>query len=185
MPVEIPGAIPFTDDRNTRQLRRRRGAPLLAGAGGDGAGVQGVPDAFRRQVEPRPPLLGSARPRVHPLLGSHRTARIPAVPQLRSARDARGLLARGQQRRLLARRAASEGVFYSYAYPEPSGYRDEPHRASTLLARTTSLQRVRPALRGGAHSGDPDATLLEFLQSTYEAAANRAEWDRSALERAY
>ena len=30
---------------------------------------------------------------------------------------------------------------------------------------------------------DPDATLLEFLQSTYEAAANTANWDRAALER--
>jgi hypothetical protein len=31
-------------------------------------------------------------------------------------------------------------------------------------------------------SADPDAALLEFLQSTYEAAANCAQWDRSALE---
>ena len=31
---------------------------------------------------------------------------------------------------------------------------------------------------------DPDALLIEFLQSTYEAAADRAGWDRAALERA-
>jgi len=31
-------------------------------------------------------------------------------------------------------------------------------------------------------SADPDATLLAFLQSTYEAAANAAKWDRAALE---
>jgi hypothetical protein len=31
-------------------------------------------------------------------------------------------------------------------------------------------------------SADPDAALLEFLQSTYKAAANCAQWDRSALE---
>ena len=30
---------------------------------------------------------------------------------------------------------------------------------------------------------DPDRTLLEFLQTTYEAAANLAKWDRAALER--
>jgi hypothetical protein len=31
-------------------------------------------------------------------------------------------------------------------------------------------------------ASDPDAVLLEFLQSTYEAAADRAQWDRAALE---
>jgi len=31
-------------------------------------------------------------------------------------------------------------------------------------------------------SADPDKTLLEFLQSTYEAAADTAKWDRDALE---
>jgi len=31
-------------------------------------------------------------------------------------------------------------------------------------------------------SANPDATLLDFLQSTYEAAANSAKWDRAALE---
>ena len=36
------------------------------------------------------------------------------------------------------------------------------------------------AVRG---SSDPDATLMEFLQSTYEAAADLAGWDRAALER--
>lgn len=30
---------------------------------------------------------------------------------------------------------------------------------------------------------DPDAALLEFLQSTYDAAATTADWDRAALER--
>jgi hypothetical protein len=32
-------------------------------------------------------------------------------------------------------------------------------------------------------AGDPDATLNEFLQSTYDAAADLARWDRAALER--
>jgi hypothetical protein len=32
-------------------------------------------------------------------------------------------------------------------------------------------------------SASPDATLLEFLQTTYEAAANLAKWDRASLER--
>ncbi|HZG96281.1 MAG TPA: DUF5996 family protein [Mycobacteriales bacterium] len=48
---------------------------------------------------------------------------------------------------------------------------------------------ARPAvrLRAGAHvrtAADPDALLLDFLQSTYAAAAELAQWDRAALERA-
>lgn len=33
------------------------------------------------------------------------------------------------------------------------------------------------------HAGDPDALLLDFLQCTYEAAADLSKWDRAALER--
>ena len=75
-----------------------------------------------------------------------------------------------------------EGVFYSYAYPEPDGYRSMPVRPAAagfddLLSEfTLSYTVVRTAV-------DPDAVLLEFLQSTYEAAAERAEWDRPSLER--
>ena len=75
-----------------------------------------------------------------------------------------------------------EGVFYAYAYPEPSGYRDTvvaPAGArwdDDLGEFVLPYELVRTA-------GDPDALLLAFLQSTYEAAATTAGWDRDALER--
>ena len=75
-----------------------------------------------------------------------------------------------------------EGFFYSYAYPEPPGYRDRrilPDRASFSDAfgeYVLPYELVRTA-------ADPDTILLEFLQTTYEAAADCAEWDRKALER--
>lgn len=75
-----------------------------------------------------------------------------------------------------------EGVFYSYAYPEPPGYRDaavSPPGArwdDTLSEFVLPYELVRTA-------ADPDALLLEFLQRTYDAAATAAKWDRSALER--
>ena len=75
-----------------------------------------------------------------------------------------------------------EGAFYAYAYPEPPGYRDQavgPEGArwdDTLSEFILPYERVRTA-------ADPDATLLEFAQSTYEAAAGTADWDRAALER--
>ncbi len=75
-----------------------------------------------------------------------------------------------------------EGVFYSYAYPEPDGYRSTPVTPTaagfdeTLGEFTLPYTAVRTA-------SDPDAVLLAFLQSTYEAAADRAQWDRASLER--
>jgi hypothetical protein len=75
-----------------------------------------------------------------------------------------------------------EGAFYSYAYPEPTGYREMPVSPEgarwddDLAEFVLPYELVRTA-------PEPDAILLEFLQSTYEAAANTATWDRSALER--
>jgi Family of unknown function (DUF5996) len=77
--------------------------------------------------------------------------------------------------------AGHDALFYSYAYPEPPGYRDakvapaDAHFDAKLSEFVLPYASVRAAR-------DPDAVLLEFLQSTYEAAANSAGWDRAALE---
>ncbi len=74
-----------------------------------------------------------------------------------------------------------EAMFYSYAYPEPPGYAS--HRIEPPIASYSNDfgEFVLPyeAMR---QSPDPDAALLDFLQSTYEAAANLGHWDRGALE---
>ena len=75
-----------------------------------------------------------------------------------------------------------EGVFYSYAYPEPPGYRD----ASVSPAQATfdeALGEFTLPYTAVREAKDPDALLLDFLQSTYEVAADKAGWDREALER--
>lgn len=77
---------------------------------------------------------------------------------------------------------ADEGIFYAYAYPEPDGFRDwpvEPKGAfydAGLGEFMLPYEMVRTA-------DDPDATLLAFLQTTYEAAAEPGRWDRGRLER--
>jgi hypothetical protein len=75
-----------------------------------------------------------------------------------------------------------EAVFYSYAYPDPKGFRDARVEPAAGRFDATLGEFVLPydAVRASA---DPDATLLAFLQSTYEAAARTAGWDRAALER--
>jgi hypothetical protein len=75
-----------------------------------------------------------------------------------------------------------EGLFYSYAYPEPPGYRETTIRPDGASFDAALGEFVLPyeLVRRAA---DPDGLLLEFLQSTYEAAASTGQWDRTALER--
>jgi hypothetical protein len=72
-------------------------------------------------------------------------------------------------------------AFYSYAYPEPAGFRTAPLRPDAAFFSEALGEFILPydAVRTAAR---PDQALLEFLQSTYEAAANAAKWDRQALE---
>ena len=79
-----------------------------------------------------------------------------------------------------------EAAFYSYTAPEPAG-----------LADTVSQEKIRPAetfysaemkeffllYDNVRTSTSPEQTLMDFCQTTYEAGANLASWDRAALER--
>ena len=75
-----------------------------------------------------------------------------------------------------------QGLFYSYAYPEPDGYREAPVRPAEAFFSAELGEFVLPYEAVTAQE-NPGPYLLEFLQSTYEAAANCASWDRAALER--
>jgi hypothetical protein len=75
---------------------------------------------------------------------------------------------------------AAEPFFYSYAYPEPPGYRDAS--AGTGRFDDTFGEFVLPYAEVRAAS-DPAAVLTDFFQTTYRAAADLAHWDRAALER--
>jgi prepilin signal peptidase PulO-like enzyme (type II secretory pathway) len=74
-----------------------------------------------------------------------------------------------------------EAAFYSYAYPQPPGFRDSPVEPPGARFDAALGEFILPyeVVRTAA---DPDALLLSFLQSTYEAAAGLAGWDRAALE---
>jgi hypothetical protein len=74
-----------------------------------------------------------------------------------------------------------EAAFYSYAYPQPVGYAAHAVRPQAAYFHTGLGEFVLPyeVVRASAN---PDETLLDFLQTTYEAAALLAKWDRIALE---
>jgi Family of unknown function (DUF5996) len=74
-----------------------------------------------------------------------------------------------------------EPFFYSYAYPEPPGY-SACAIAPVQASYNSNMGEFVLPYEDMRCSADPDATLLAFLQTTYEAAANCAGWDRTALE---
>ena len=76
----------------------------------------------------------------------------------------------------------AEPAFYAYAYPEPPGYADHAVRPEGAYYHREMREFVLPyeAVRGASA---PDELLLEFAQSTYDAAAEHGRWDRSALDR--
>ena len=75
-------------------------------------------------------------------------------------------------------------AFYSYAYPEPAGFAAASVQPGAAFYTSELREFILPydVVR---QSESPDATLLEFLQTTYDAAANLAKWDRSSLERGH
>jgi len=78
--------------------------------------------------------------------------------------------------------AITDAAFYAYAAPEPAGFAASAVRpaAAFYSAQMSEFFLMYDEVRA---ADSPEATLLEFLQSTYEAAAERGNWDRAALEK--
>jgi hypothetical protein len=72
-------------------------------------------------------------------------------------------------------------AYYSYAYPTPKGFKDYPVQPEATFYHEGLGEFILPydAVR---ESDNPDQALLSFLQSTYDAAAELAKWDKSALK---
>lgn len=72
-------------------------------------------------------------------------------------------------------------AYYSYAYPEPPGFASAPVKPEGASYSTDLREFILPydVVR---QATDPDATLLEFFLTTYEAAATLGGWDRRELE---
>ena len=136
---------------------------------------------FVGKVSPVHLFWGGARPRGHAVLRPHRAAAPGRRAELRAARHARGVLARGQQRRLLAGTRRRGHLLLlrlpgAARLPRPPGRPQGARWDDALAEFVLPYEIVRTA-------SDPDATLLEFLRSTYVAAAETADWNRKDLER--
>jgi Family of unknown function (DUF5996) len=76
----------------------------------------------------------------------------------------------------------TEALFYAYAYPQPIGFegaRVAPPAATWL----EPLREFALPYEDVRKAADPDAAVLDFFQTTYDAAADLGHWDRTALER--
>jgi hypothetical protein len=76
----------------------------------------------------------------------------------------------------------SEAVFYAYAYPEPAGF-GQAAIAPAAASYSSAFGEFLLPYDAVRQAAAPDDLLLEFLQSTYQAAADLGRWDRAALER--
>jgi hypothetical protein len=76
--------------------------------------------------------------------------------------------------------AVESPVFYSYTAPAPAGLDKEPIHPGFY---STEMSEFILPYDYVAQAASPDESLLEFMQSTYEAGARLANWDRAALER--
>jgi hypothetical protein len=74
-----------------------------------------------------------------------------------------------------------DAAFYAYAYPEPPAFRAARVLPQQAVFNPSLGEFILPYAEVRS-ARNPDAMLLEFLHSSYEAAANAARWDRAALE---
>jgi len=182
-PNEIPDAIPFPDDDVHRaydaDAARRFWRILLA--------THHVLTHFRSG------FLGKASP-VHFFWGSFDLA-VTRFSGRRAPRHAGGVpnLPDDVAREAYSHEVSSAGfwpggggvieepAFYSYAYPPPEGFADARVKPAAAYFNTQLGEFVLPyeAVRTAP---DPAAALMDFLQSTYEAAADLAMWDRASLD---
>jgi hypothetical protein len=77
--------------------------------------------------------------------------------------------------------AMPQAIFYSYAYPEPKGFADAEVKPEAASYNSQLKEFILPydAVR---NAKSPDQVLLDFAQSTYDAASVLGKWDRTALE---
>ena len=184
MPVEIPDAIPFEQDRTHAAYDPEHVTRFWRSL----VQVERVLTRFRGQ------FLGKASP-VHFFWGSFDLAVTRfsgrAAPRLTS--DSPNLGAWVMQE-AYSHEVSSCGfwpgnggfgkaAFYSYAYPEPAGFAAAPVSPEATYYDQGLGQHILPydAVR---QAPSPDEQLMCFLQSTYAAAADLGHWDRAGLERA-
>lgn len=77
--------------------------------------------------------------------------------------------------------AVDNPAFYSYTVPQPPGIETQPVRPAGA-GWNTALSEFILMYDDVRLAPSPEETLYQFLESTYDAGARLAKWDRAALE---
>jgi len=181
MPVEVPNPIRFTEDHEhnsyDREYANRFWRALLL--------MEPVLQEFRSR------FIGKCSP-VHFFWGSFDMAVTRFSGRRAPEREGADLITREAYSHEVISHGwwpgskDMEAAFYSYTAPEPEG-----------LSQTISQGKIKPAqtfystemkefflLYDDVRTADsPESALMDFCQTTYEAGANLANWDRASLER--
>jgi hypothetical protein len=177
-PVEIPDPIPFADDKVH--------ASYDAGAVDRFHNILMRVDAVLKEF--RGGFVGKASP-VHFFWGSFDLA----VTRFSGRRAPEREGADPITREAYSHECSSAGfwpgsgpvgdaAFYSYTAPEPPGYAQHPVRPAAAYYHPEAKEFIL-MYEDVRNSSSPQSTLLDFLQSTYEAGAICGKWDRPSLER--
>jgi len=181
-PNEIPNGVPFAEDRRVRPYNADAVTRFFSAC-------LAVDEVFKRF---RTGFVGKASP-VHLFWGSFDLAvtRFSGRP---APAHPGGIPALPDQitREAYSHEVSSAGfwpggggvdfpAFYSYAYPSPPGFAKAAVQPEAAAFDATLGEFLLPyeAVRTAA---DPEKTLMAFLQSTYEAAADLGGWDRRSLD---
>lgn len=178
MPVEVPNPVPFEKDREHASYQReyveRFWRILLS--------VDAVLNEFRAR------FIGKSSP-VHFFWGSFDLAVTRFSGRRAPERPGADLITREAYSHEVSSvgywpggGAIDKGAFYSYMAPTPEGFKDE-HVGPDGAYFDAQLGEFILGYEMAQRAKSPAAALLEFCQSTYEAGAKLANWDRGALER--
>jgi hypothetical protein len=181
-PNEVPDPVPFRDDRQTRPYDADAVARFYRALVAITPVLYRFRTAFIGKVSPVHLFWGSFDLAVTRFSGRRAPLHPGGIPALPDA----------VTREAYSHEVSSAGfwpggggtdfaAFYSYAYPAPNGFADAPPGPAGAYFDQKLGEFLLPydTVR---KSPDPQATLLAFLQSTYQAAADRGGWDRAALE---
>ena len=178
MPVEIPDPIRFDTDREHASYD-----PEYAGRFWR---VLTLAQTVMREF--RSPFLGKCSP-IHFFWGSFDLAVTRFSGRRAPEREGADAMTREAYSHEVSsvgfwpgRSGVRDAVFYSYMAPEPPGFSDRPVRPAAA-AYDSELKEFLLPYAEVRRAPSPGRAVLDFFQSTYEAGADLAAWDRAALER--
>jgi hypothetical protein len=178
MPVEIPNPIPFDQDRVHASYDPKSVEKFWR--------ILVSVDAIFKQFRSR--FIGKSSP-VHFFWGSFDLAVTRFSGRRAPERPGADIMTREAYSHEVSSvgfwpgtSGMSDAAFYSYAAPEPNGFKQAPSQPAAAGYNSTLGEFLLP-YEDVRKAESPSTSLLQFCQSTYEAAANLGKWDRVALER--